>query len=82
MMRNVQDENRELSVEMLEQVSGSGIRVPVTALAGKISGGGSGPHRQPVDPSPYLGTGYNGDSFDTDPSSGGYMGDGNYYHGF
>ncbi len=73
---------RELSFEMMEQVCGAGVKVPVFAGAKMLGGGSGSPHRQPVDPPPSLGSGYNGDSFDTDPQSGGYMGDGNSYPPF
>ena len=57
------NEPKELSLEVLEQVSGSGGGVRV---------------RQTIDGPPQKGGSYNGDNFDTDPVSGGYMGDGNY----
>lgn len=42
-----------------------------------VSGGSGGPHRQPVDPPPYLGTGYSGDSAGGS-GGGGYFGDPNH----
>ncbi len=80
-MSSQRSEIRELSIEVMNHVSGSGIRVPVTALAGAKLPGGSGPHRQPIDPQPSLGTDYSGDSAGGD-GSGGYMGDGNYLRPF
>ncbi len=79
---------RELSLDDLTAVSGGGgLRLPVFAgvkqlgIGGKGHSGG-GHTGGSVDPNPQLGSSYNGDSFDSDPQSGGYMGDGNSYRPF
>jgi hypothetical protein len=69
--------DRELPLEIMEQVSG-GFKLPgVTILGAKLppSGRGSG-GRQPIDPSPGLGSGYSGDSAGGS-GGGGYFGDPN-----
>ena len=52
-----------------------GAKLPPGGSGG--SGGSGGPHRQPVDPQPYLGTGYSGDSAGGS-GGGGYFGDSNH----
>ena len=69
--------DRELPLEIMEQVSG-GFKLPgVTFVGAKLppSGRGSG-GRQPIDPSPGLGSGYSGDSAGGS-GGGGYFGDPN-----
>jgi len=69
--------DRELPLKIMEQVSG-GFKLPgVTILGAKLppSGRGSG-GRQPIDPSPGLGSGYSGDSAGGS-GGGGYFGDPN-----
>ncbi len=54
--------------------------VPLPKSAGALqppSGGGSGPHRQPVDPQPSPGGDYSGDSAGGS-GGGGYFGDSNH----
>ena len=51
---------------------------PPKNVGAKLPPGGSGgPHRQPVDPQPSLGTGYSGDSAGGS-GGGGYLGDPNH----
>ncbi|QOZ33106.1 hypothetical protein [Bradyrhizobium sp. CCBAU 53421] len=51
---------------------------PPKMVGAKLPPGGSGgPHRQPVDPPPYLGTDYSGDSAGGS-GGGGYLGDPNH----
>ncbi|WP_050631147.1 hypothetical protein [Bradyrhizobium viridifuturi] len=55
-----------------------GAKLPPGGSGGSSGSGGSGgPHRQPVDPPPYLGTGYSGDSAGGS-GGGGYFGDPNH----
>ena len=70
----------ELSVEMMEQVSGS-FGVPVAAVGAKLPPSGGSRGRQTIDPPPSLGTGYGGDSAGGG-GSGGYIGDGDYLRPF
>lgn len=80
-MSNDRIETRELSLEAMELVCGAGVRPPASVGA-KMPPGGTGPHRQPVDPQPSLGSDYSGDSAGSGDGSGGYMGDGNYLRPF
>jgi hypothetical protein len=53
------------------------IAPPKTVGLKQPPGGSGGPHRQPVDPPPYLGTDYSGDSAGGS-GGGGYLGDPNH----
>ncbi|MCC8964127.1 hypothetical protein H8A95_17815 [Bradyrhizobium sp. Pear76] len=59
------------------QAGGLHMAPPKNVGAKLLPGGSGGPHRQPVDPSPGLGSGYSGDSAGGS-GGGGYFGDSNH----
>ena len=61
------NERNDLSFEVLDQVSG-GIRYKLPSSI--------------IEPRPRPQTSYNNNSFDNDPQTGGYIGDGNYLSAF
>jgi len=77
--RTKMSSDRELSLEMMEQVSGG--FTGIATVGAKLTPSGGSPVRQPIDPPPSLGGDYSGDSAGGG-GSGGYMGDGNYLSPF
>jgi hypothetical protein len=67
------------SVTVLSSANAGTIHVtpPNTVGMKQPPGSSGGPHRQPVDPQPSLGTGYSGDSAGGS-GGGGYFGDSNH----
>jgi hypothetical protein len=74
---NERIDNYELSLEMMEPVSGGFNWTGISVGTAKLPT--SNPRRQPVDPSPSLGTSYSGDSVGGAPAGGGYLGDPDYH---
>ncbi|MHC2461209.1 hypothetical protein [Bradyrhizobium embrapense] len=66
-------------VTALSSAQAGGLHMtPPKSVGAKLPPGGSGgPHRQPVDPQPSLGSGYSGDSAGGS-GGGGYFGDPNH----
>jgi hypothetical protein len=79
--RTKMSSDRELSLEMIEQVSGGFQVLGIATVGAKLPPSGGSPSRQPIDPPPYLGGDYSGDSAGGG-GSGGYMGDGDYLRPF